>query len=261
MMGPTEEEIRRAKEYILLRLRAERLAVSTLDDALISAAKRIVSISRFYNIPPEMFRFSADPDLQREVREVLELLRDALYSRINGIDTFDEEGEEPFVAPALTQKTKGKTFRQRLAEYVSRWGYELEATIAAAGLEGVKDTAKIVEGIREYMDRPYDNPWVKEHEGGGDAVRLNSIPHYGRGKRISSKSALALLLTTVVAEGWMQNWARLNAGKRGYYVFRGSSYPCEECDEKVGFHDISDTEGLPPFHPNCVCYTVYTDQK
>lgn len=258
---PTEHEINRAKEYLVLRLRAERLAVSTLDDALLSAARRIAGIARYYNVPPERFRFSANPSLQKEVNEVLELLRDALYSRIEGIDTFEDEDEEgPFVAPALTEKVNGKTFRQRLSEYVSRWGYEIEAVIAAAGLNGVRNQTEILDGIREYMDHPYENPWMKEHMGEGEAVRLRTIPHYGKGRHIASAAALALLLRTTVAKGWMQNWARLNAGKRGYYVFRGSSYPCEICDAQVGFlHDISDTEGLPPQHPNCVCFTVYTD--
>ena len=259
---PTDEEIRRAKEYLVLRLSAERLAVSSLDSALLSAARRIVAISRRYNIPPERFRFSADPNLQAEVREVLALLRDALYDRIETIDTFadKEDDEHPFVAPALTDTVHDKTFRQRLAEYTARWGHELEATIAAAGLAGVTDPKAIEAGVREYLDRPYDNPWIKEHMGEGDAVRLESIPHYGRGRPIASKAALALLLTTVVAQGWMQNWARLNAGKKGYYVYRGSSFPCEICDAQTGFlHDINDEEGKPQFHPNCCCYIVYTD--
>lgn len=257
---PTEKEIAQAKDYILLRLKAERLAVSSLDSALLSAARRIVEIARRYNIPPELFRFSANPQLQAEVREILATLRGALYERIESLDTFEEE-DEAFVAPVLTAPYKDHTFRQRLAEYTSRWGYEVEATIASAGLEGISDSAKIVDGIREYMDRPYDNPWVKEHRGEGVAVRLNSIPHYGRGNPISSAKALSLLLTTIVAKGWMENWAHINAGKAGYYVFRGSSFPCEICDAQVGFfHPASDLDGLPPYHSHCVCYTVYTNQ-
>lgn len=260
-MGPTEDEIRRAKEYIVLRLQAERLAASTLDTALLTAARRIVAISRRYNVPPERFRFSSDPRLKREIDEVLALLRDVLASRTTDIDTFEDEDGTEYVAPAVTDPDKGKTFRQRLAEYVSRWGYELEATIAAAGLAGVRDEEKIVAGVREYLDRPYENPWVKDHMGEGEAVRLENIPHYGKGKPIASYAALGLLLASTVSRGWMQNWARLNSGKRGYYVFRGSSFPCEICDAQVGFlHSADDTEGLPPFHPHCVCYTVYTDQ-
>lgn len=257
---PTEQEIARAKDYILLRLKAERLAVSTLDAALLSAARRIVKISRRYNIPPELFRFSADPNLQAEVRAVLALLRDALYDNIRKLDTFEDEDDE-FVAPVLTAPYRDKTFREYLAEYTSRWGYEIEAIIAAAGLEGIKGDAEIVGGIREYLDRPYDNPWVKEHRGEGVAVRLQNTPHYGRGKPISASMAISLLLTSVVAKGWMENWAHINAGKDGYYVFRGSSFPCEICDAQVGFfHPASDIEGQPPFHANCKCYSVFTNQ-
>ena len=257
---PTDEEIRRAKDYILLRLSAERLAVSSLDSAILSAARRIIDIASRYGIPPEKFRFSANPQLHAEVNAVLATLREAVAARIEELDTFEDE-DDTFVAPALTQETNGKTFHERLAEYVARWGYELEATIAAAGLEGIKDNAEILRGVREYIGNTYDNPWIIGHLGEGDAVRLQSIPHYGKGKPIASHTALAMLLTTTIAAGWMQNWARINAGKRGYYVFRGSSYPCEICDEQVGFlHDVNDLDGLPPYHPHCVCYAVYTDQ-
>lgn len=257
---PTAEEIRQAKDYILLRLRAERIAVSELDAALLSAARRIISISARYGIPPERFRFSADPALHAEVGAVLATLRGALADRIEQLDTFKDDDEHSFVAPALTEPDKDKTFRQRLAEYTSRWGYELEATIAAAGLAGVKDQGEILRGVRDFLEHPYDNPWIKDHMGESECVRLENIPHYGRGKPIASKVALGMLLTTVVAKGWMQNWARLNAGKKGYYVFRGSSFPCEICDYQASFpHDASDAGGLPPFHPNCCCYVVYTN--
>ncbi len=260
-MGATDEEIRRAKEYLALRLKAERLAVSEMRDALLSAARRIVDISRKYNIPPERFRFSANPRLKREINGILALLREALYSHIESVSTFGgEDGDSRFTAPALTEEDHGKTFRQRLAEYVDRWGYETEAVIAAAGLEGVKDKAAVLDGIREYLDRPYDNPWMEGHRGEGAAARLRAIPHYGRGKRIAAATALSLLLTSVVAKGWMQNWSRQNAGKRGYLVFRGSSYPCDICGSQTGFiHDIKDKEGLPPYHSSCKCYVVYTD--
>lgn len=262
-MLPTDEEIRNAKNYLLLRMNAERLAVSTLDSALMSAARRIVRISRRYNIPPEEFRFSVNPALHAEIREVLTLLREALYNRIEAIDTFPDDGDEknPFIAPALTAQDNGRTFRQRLAEYISRWGYEIEAVIAAAGLSGVTDSNKIVERIGEYLDNPYENPWMKEHMGEGEAVRLAAIPHYGRGKAIASHTALSILVTNTVAQGWMENWHRLNINKRGFYVMRGSSYPCQICDDQTGFlHDMSDIYGMPPFHPNCCCYVVYTDQ-
>ena len=109
----TEDEIRRAKEYLVLRLRAERTAVSTMEAVLLTAARRIADIAQRYNIPPEKFRFSANKNLQREVNEVLALLKDVLESHVRDLDTFEEEGKEAFAAPALTEKDAGKTFRER----------------------------------------------------------------------------------------------------------------------------------------------------
>ena len=259
-MTPTEQDMNRAKEYLLLRLRAERLMASELDDALVSAARRIAEISLRYGIPPEKFRFSANPALKAEVASVLALLREALYSRIKELDTFAADDGGTFAAPALTSEDHGKTLRQRLAEYASRWGYETEAAIAAAGLEGVRDKDEIARGIADHLDRPYDNPWVKSHMGEGEAARLREIPSYGKGTPISARAALAALATFAVARGWMQNWARVNAGRRGFYVFRGSSFPCETCDAQTGFlHDASDEMGAPPFHLHCKCFTVYID--
>lgn len=261
-MMPTDKEILQAKNYIASRLKAEKLAVSALDAAVLSAIKRIVDISHKYNIPPEQFRFSADPKLQKEVSEVLRLLREALYSEIRELDTFSDEDDkdDTFIAPILTEEDHGKTFRQRLADYTSRWGYETEAVIAAAGLEGIRSKSEITESIRSHLEWPYENPLIKKHRRKGAATRLNETPHYGKGRIISAYSALSLLLTTVVAKGWMQNWARRNSGKRGYYVFRGSSYPCDICDAQTGFlHDISDVTGLPPYHNHCVCFPVYID--
>lgn len=262
-MTPSESEIRRAKEYLSLRLKAQRIIVSELDSALLLAARQIVYISREYGIPPESFRFSANPKLQREVRAVLAALREALYNRVRSIVTFvdGEDYDNPFVAPILTARDNGKILKERLAMYTTRWGYELEATIAAAGLEKITDTQTIIDGVRDYLSRPYDNPWIKNQTKNGVAVRLGAIPRYGRGTRIAAEAALALLLSMTIAKGWMQNWARINSDKLGFYVYRGSSYPCEICQSQVGFlHDISDTEGLPPLHPNCCCITVYTDE-
>ena len=256
---PTDKEINDAKDYLLLRLRTEDLAAKNLRDILESAARRIVAIARKYNIPPALFRFSADPSLHKEVLEVLATLRDALYDEIESLDTFPSE-EGDYTATAVTAKNHGKTFRERLAIYTNRWGYEIEATIAAAGLQGVKDQNAILDGIRDYMDRPYDNPWVKASMGKGEAVRLRALPHFGSGTATASALALTLLLQQTVADGWMQNWMRLNSGKRGFYVMRGSSYPCELCDAVTGvWYPASETHILP-VHPRCCCYMVFTNE-
>ena len=45
-------------------------------------------------------------------------------------------------------------------------------------------------------------------------------------------------------------------GAAGFYVLRGSNYPCDYCDSKVGFHPMTDIDYFPPFHGHCCCYVV-----
>lgn len=255
---PTDKEIREAKDYILLRLRAERLAVSELDAALHAAALRIAEIAHRYTVPPSLFRFSYNPRLQAEVREVLRSLREAIYDATRELCTFPEDGEDsPFTPAALTAPDHGKTFRERIALYTSRWGYEVEAAIAGAGLDGVTDPAEIAEGIDRYIHDPFRNPWIRDNRGRGEAVRLGPTPHYGKGTAIAAATALDTLLSWVIALAWTENWSRINSDRAGYFVYRGSSFPCEECDSMVGFHTSPDD--LPPYHPHCVCFAVYTN--
>lgn len=253
---PTDKEIKAAKDWLLTRLGAERGAVSYLGKILSQCARRIVEISQRYNIPPNKFRFSANPKLLEEVKAVLKTLRDALFHRTVYTCTFGEEGEER-VSEAVNAEEYGKTFRQRIAEYVSRWGYEVEAVIAAARLSGIKDANTIVRSIEEYLERPYDNPLVKEQQGKGDAIRLRRSFHRGAGRAIAAYAALRLLIRATIAQAYMEEWSARNADAMGFYVQRGSSFPCEDCDAECGYlHPMSD-DGIVPVHPNCCCIVIY----
>ena len=83
----------------------------------------------------------------------------------------------------------------------------------------------------------------------------------GKGVEISSFGALDTILTTGIADAWMY-WGYEDAlarGAKGYFVERGSSYPCDECDSHCGvFHYITDEDNRPQFHAHCCCYIVYS---
>ena len=57
---------------------------------------------------------------------------------------------------------------------------------------------------------------------------------------------------------WMRELANdyKEDGAVGYYVFRGSSYPCDLCDSACGFHPLTDMSFFPPLHPHCCCGAV-----
>ncbi|MFK1744823.1 hypothetical protein ACIXBP_05490 [Bacteroides fragilis] len=86
--------------------------------------------------------------------------------------------------------------------------------------------------------------------------RLGVQESLGVGRTVSSWTALSDLTEYAVAEGWMKHW-ELQAkacGAVGFFVMRGSSYPCNICDDEVGFH--VEWDKLPPYHGHCKCFAV-----
>lgn len=86
--------------------------------------------------------------------------------------------------------------------------------------------------------------------------RLGVQESFGVGRTVSSWTALSDLTEYAVAEGWMKHW-ELQAkasGAVGFFVMRGSSYPCNICDDEVGFH--VEWDKLPPYHGHCKCFAV-----
>lgn len=90
--------------------------------------------------------------------------------------------------------------------------------------------------------------------------RLSGYVHdyiYNTDASRSPSKALSLLTTFAVTEGWMRWWG-LNAvrnGAKGFYSYRGSSYPCSYCDSMVGYHPMADYQGA--WHPHCKCYFIF----
>ena len=51
-------------------------------------------------------------------------------------------------------------------------------------------------------------------------------------------------------------------GALGYYIERGSSYPCDTCEDHTGrFFKIDDRENIPQYHRNCRCFVVFVYDK
>ena len=84
MRVPTDKEIEEAKEYLRQRLDAELSMRTNLQIVMIEAVKQIIDISYRYKISPELFRFSANRQLQEEVDAIilslLEIIEDYTYT-------------------------------------------------------------------------------------------------------------------------------------------------------------------------------------
>jgi hypothetical protein len=73
----------------------------------------------------------------------------------------------------------------------------------------------------------------------------------------SARNAIDRLLRNTVAIAYMYAYG-LSATRRGAIGFismRGSSYPCQTCDDNVGYHDIAEYNYA--WHVNCRCIFIF----
>lgn len=130
---------------------------------------------------------------------------------------------------------------------INKWFYftyssniELKHFIAVGLIYGLTKQA-ITNIIAKYYKQPYKNSII------------SNVEHKG----VSSYNRLLLLTRYTIADSWMYADMRyaIKNGAIGFYSFRGSSYPCQLCDDyaKV-FHTFADP--YPPYHNRCCCYAV-----
>jgi hypothetical protein len=257
MRVPTDKEIEEAKEYLRQCLDAELSMRTNLQIVMIEAAKQIIDISYRYKISPELFRFSANRQLQEEVDAIilslLEIIEDYTYT----LAVATHEDNKDAIITCITRESYGKTFTQRAREYVDRFSKEVETAIAAGLLLNLSKD-KLLSSIRQSVKTPLLNEHVQRAISKGYPIisRLGVQESFGVGRTVSSWTALSDLTEYAVAEGWMKHW-ELQAkacGAVGFFVMRGSSYPCNICDDEVGFH--VEWDKLPPYHGHCKCFAV-----
>lgn len=257
MNKPTHKQIEEAKEYLRKRLSAENRFSSILLDKIISAAKQIIEISYRYGIPASQFRFSSNSKLKKEVDEIIRKLKDDLIQNIDTYSVPEKENEEKILI-YIHRNTHGKTFNERLATYADRYKYEIESLIAAGLLLNItKD--KLLSSIKGNLRNPYSNAYFikASQKGAVSATRLKTGGiSYGVGRTNSAFTGIDKLTKFAISEGYMENLkmeAKKN-GLSGFYSMRGSSYPCQLCDDMVGFHPSWDE--IPPYHLNCYCFII-----
>ncbi len=250
-MMPTDEDIRYVREYVKKRLAAERSVLLNVGKAIDKAVEEVVSIACSYNVPAMLFRFSSNRRMRDEIEAVFARLLETVDDYTFTLAACDTEREEAVVA-YLRGERYGKTFAERLDGYMGSLEGETELAVAAGlylGL-GVKDIVKrMKENVQSMVQ---EAAAVSAHVAGLRAEVDKGAS--GRGRANDAKTGMLSLLRNTVAVGWMYN-LRLEAeesGAIGYYVYRGSSYPCALCDSKTGYH--ASAGDLPPYHPYCCCY-------
>ena len=234
----TNSTEREAAQYARKRAQAQRDAVSKARKAIGRMARRTA------------IKGSLSEDAEREMVESI-ILSGYEYAEAAGRYLYDEDNG---IREYMDGVHFGKTYRERVEEQAGRLFSDMAKILVAA--EYIKMPSRLVE--HEWDDPYFVSNAIRRANARGAGIE---IPSYGQGIPLSGAEQLLKNVDNTVALAWgYEDYdLALRNGALGFYVFRGSSYPCQTCQEQVGvFHPMEESVwSHPPFHNNCVCYAVY----
>ena len=251
------------------RVALEEELIKVLRTHIRETFNKIVELGYAEQIEPMMFRFS-HMRRKEELTELLEELRMFLYMIAEeysqqAVDMVERQYGS--VVPLeihdyINEKKNDKTLKQRIAIYTERFKMEAEGWIATGLLLSMTASA-----LKKEFDlnaaHPYSDPYfIKASNitlGRNSATRLVTKGiSYGVGLYVGAENALVRLERYTLADAFRLaqffSFASRD-GLIGYYIGRGSSYPCETCDDETGFRPLG-FEQLPPYHANCKCWAA-----
>lgn len=246
----TQKEYEDAAELLRQRIENELSMTSDVERLLDAYAEYILHA---------LYTGASDADIEMLIEDlVMQIMDDC---RMLAIDEHDVDDG----ILALVFDGDGTSVEERVRRRAATFLDEVTAAYNAGEILQM-DEAGILSSIKESMDDPWDNELISEVRGlieNGEAsgnISDYEERHYGKGVPISSRLDLELITVSAVAETWNEwEWkAASDGGAKGYYVERGSSYPCDTCNEHTGvFYPITDKSHLPQYHRNCRCFAVY----
>ena len=272
---PTQKEVDDAKKYILRRENYAQILGSRIDALLVDAAGQITQICLKYNIQAKDFTMTADKKMYQEVSEVMDNLDEEIMALIQQFSTECTKSESHKHLLLLWIATLGRAnlnLQQTLDGYLNRYLYDLEALIASFKLRmennpSFKQSA-VISQIKAAQHSVYTTPTVVAAMRGMNNMQARYIRTHGIhrdtiplpivGRSSSNANNVISMAKQTMQMAWMREYLREMSDDDivGYYVMRGSSYPCDYCQSFVGFHPLNDLDSMPLFHGNCKCYAI-----
>ena len=271
--APTQEDITAAKEYVLERSRAEIALASSVDDILKEYAEQMIRVCYKYNIDPQNFSFGANDSMRQEIYAILDDLLEELLSLIEEDSVPQKRKNKHYgaiISWLATLGTHNKDLKWTTQYYISRFSKDVEALVAAMKFAGY-DVNKAINRSKSILHTLYTSPEVLAAMKSGKMFNAEGIisggtkydpfthkPSVGLSKYGATN--LVTMARSTLAKAWMESLflEKEEDGMTGYYVFRGSTYSCQNiCDMQTGwFHPMSSGMVLP-IHSNCYCYAVF----
>lgn len=255
-MEVTNEMKNAAKQYLQRRLENEGSFSSNLVMFLNAAIDEICSIISRYGVTSEQLLSNNIPaNVLMEINVIIEELAADIADAVLILSQDERTDGEWFLLFLRKEFNDGWSFEDRLSQYTKNFSDQVLMAIAALSVTGVASSLwanNIKTNIRDIYNAPFVRTAAKN--------RLSRFAEKGFGRGVPHNMSIALdfLGKQEIANAWMQ-WEYEEAKSNdaiGFFIFRGSSYPCPECDEHVRYYDIN--EGFPlPIHSHCYCFAVY----
>lgn len=267
---PTQEELDAAKRYIVRRSEAVNALRDIAEDEMLDAAEELAQIAMRYDIGARDFAFdsSVSEPMMEEAVSVMDDLEESLMGHLEDYATApaEDEGSRYLLwGLILSLGHRNLGLRDTIHQYLWRMLRQTEALIAAAKEQGLSQVATVsmirsslsdFRGSKEYRSlyryrHLFTAPYVSN---GGKATFPDGTPNV-QGVATSGMAAVLNVLEGAVNAAWThaQFLEMERGGAIGYWQFRGSDYPCDACDEEVGFHELGDMEYDEYPHPHCQC--------
>ena len=274
---PTQEELDAAKRYVVRRSDTANTLHDIAEDQITEAAVELTQIAYRYDIDPQRFAFdsSVNEEMMDEVVRVMNSLEDSLLERLEHYATMparDEGTKYLILAFVLALGHRNLGMRETVHQYLWRTLRQVEALVVTAKVAGMT-SAKAVSLVRSSLSdfrgsknyraimqyrHLYEAQYVRN---GGQATFSDGSPNV-QGVPVSGIQAVLNTLSAAVDAAWLYNQQleMVEDGAIGYWQVRGSDYPCDACDEEVGFHEIergtdvnTAMEYDPYVHAHCKC--------
>lgn len=264
---PTQDDVRSAKQFVLRREEFSRLLGSKIDDCLSNMAEAITRICYKYNVEPTEFTISSqyDENMMSEISEVMDNTEEEILSLIYDYSTQVTENREHknLLAAWIALLGRGnRNLQDTLDGYMYKAMKDLETAIAAMRYADV-GMADAITKIKTNLHSIYTMPEVvsafrNANDFNATYIRSRGVMAGGVGLSNNGSTNVTNMARITLQMAWMrERGIEFNeSGVAGYYVLRGSSYPCSLCDDAVGFHPMTDMSFFPPIHPHCCCYVV-----
>lgn len=271
--SPSQTDIDAAKKFILQREDNAHALESEIDELLADAAKKIVVICYKYDFDPKYLYFGSgfNEQMMKEISDVMDELEQQILDIIeqfalNG-SPVEKEKRNALLLWLSTLGRENRNLRDTLDTYLYKFMKDLEAAIAALKVAGVGSPNAITK-VKTHLHTIYNMPEVvtafKEASSfAATFIQTRGVQKGGVGLSNNGSTNVTNMARLTLQMAWMRSrrMEMEDNGAAGFYVLRGSNYPCDLCDSKVGFHKMTDIESFPPYHGHCCCYVIPIYQK